>query len=183
VRRHFPAWPALVGLAGLLAVGCGGSAAPPSWASALGSGVTVDAPAQASPGTGSPAEVVEGVLAAVSSGQYKKECDYVEPSEQAGCKTGAAALNSANAPSLKNAKIGYVAIDGDKALVGTTGTFCVPDNTPKCFTNNDPAAIFETKKPFGTLWTQANQSGSQNVYSLAACIQISGHWYLYTPSS
>ena len=95
----------------------------------------------------------------------------------------AAALNSSSAPSLKNAGIGYVAIDGNKALVGTTGTFCVPDNTPKCFTNNDPAAIFSTKKPFGTLWTQANQSNSENVYSLATCIQVSGHWYLYTPSS
>jgi hypothetical protein len=75
----------------------------------------------------------------------------VEPSEQADCKTGAAALNSSNAP--------------------------------KCFTNNDPAAIFSTKKSFGTLWTQANQSNSENVYSLATCIEISGHWYLYTPSS
>lgn len=185
MTRNLSAWPALLacGLAGLLAAGCGSSTAPPSWASALGSGVTVDAPAQVSPGTGSPGEVIQGVFAAIGSKQYKQECDYVEPSAQADCKTGAAALNSSNAPSLKNAGIGYVAIDGSKALVGTTGTFCVPDNTPKCFTNNDPAAIFSTKKSFGTLWTQANQSNSENVYSLATCIQVSGHWYLYTPSS
>jgi hypothetical protein len=185
VTRNLSAWPALLacGLAGLLAAGCGSSTAPPSWASALGSGVTVDAPAQVSPGTGSPGEVIQGVFAAIGSKQYKQECDYVEPSAQAACKTGAAALNSSNAPSLKNAAIGYVAIDGNKALVGTTGTFCVPDNTPKCSTNNDPAAIFSTKKSFGTLWTRANQSNSQNVYSLATCIQVSGHWYLYTPSS
>jgi hypothetical protein len=185
VTRHLSAWPALLacGLAGLLAAGCGGSSAPPSWASALGSGVTVDPPAQVSPGTGSPAEVIQGVFAAIGSKQYKQECTYVEPSEQAGCKTGAAALNSSNAPSLKNAGIGYVAIDGDQALVGTTGTFCAPDSTPKCFTNSDPAAIFSTKKSFSTLWTQANQSSSQNAYSLAACIQVAGHWYLYTPSS
>jgi hypothetical protein len=107
----------------------------------------------------------------------------VEPDAQAGCKTGAAQLNSSNAPSLKNSGIGYVAIDGTKALVGTTGTFCVPDQTPKCYTNSDPAAIFSTKKSFSALWTQANQSSSQNAYSLAPCIEISGHWYLYTASS
>ena len=185
MTRHLSAWPALLacGLAGLLAVGCSSSSAPPPWAPALGSGVTVDAPAQVSPGTGSPAETIDGVFAAIGARQYKQECDYVEPDAQADCKSGAAALNSTNAPSLKNAGIGYVAIDGDKALVGTTGTFCVPDQTPKCYTNSDPAAIFSTKKSFGTLWTQANQSSSSNVYSLAPCIQIAGHWYLYTSSS
>ena len=185
------AWPALLafGLAGLIAAaGCSsgassGSGSQPSWASALGSGVTVDAPAQVSPGTGSPAATIQGVFSAIGSKQYKQECDYVEPDAQAGCKTGAAQLNSSNAPSLKNSGIGYVAIDGTKALVGTTGTFCVPNQTPKCYTNSDPAAIFSTKKSFSALWTQANQSSSQNAYSLAPCIEISGHWYLYTASS
>ena len=185
------AWPALLafGLAGLLAAaGCSsgassGSGSQPSWASALGSGVTVDAPAQVSPGTGSPAATIQGVFSAIGSKQYKQECDYVEPDAQAGCKTGAAQLNSSNAPSLKNSGIGYVAIDGTKALVGTTGTFCVPNQTPKCYTNSDPAAIFSTKKSFSTLWTQTNKASTANTYSLAPTIEISGHWYVYTPSS
>ncbi|MGH3186380.1 MAG: hypothetical protein ACRDPY_26700 [Streptosporangiaceae bacterium] len=183
MTRHLPAWAALLACGLAVAAGCSSSSAPPSWASALGSGVTVDAPAQVSAGTGSPGQAIEGVFAAIGSKQYKNECDYVEPDAQAGCKTGASALNSTNAPSLKNAGIGYVAIDGDKALVGSTGTFCTPDQTPKCFTNNDPAAIFSTKKSFSTLWTQANNSSSGNVYLLAPCIQIAGHWYLYSSSS
>jgi hypothetical protein len=180
------AWPALLacGLAGLLAAaGCSSSSTPPAWASALGSGVTVDAPAQVSAGTGSPGAAVQGVFDAISSKKYVQECSYLEPSAQAGCRSGAGALNSSNAPSFKNSGIGYVAIDGDKALVGTTGTYCVPDETPKCFTNSDPAAIFSTKKSFSTLWTQANQSSSANVYTLAPCIEVAGKWYLNSSSS
>src|SRR5580658_7559269 len=177
------------GLAGLLAAaGCSsgagsGASGQPSWASALGSGVTVDAPAQVSAGTGSPAAAVEGVLTAVGSGQYAQECNYVEPSEQSDCKTAAAGFNASDSPSFKNVQIGYVATDGTQALVGATGTFCVPNETPKCYTNNDPAAIFSTQKSFSALWTQTNKASTANTYSLAPCIEISGKWYVYTPSS
>src|ERR1700733_15256413 len=107
MTRNLPrtaAWPALLacGLAGLLAAaGCSsgassGGSGQPSWASALGSGVTVDAPAQGSAGTGSPAAAVEGVLTAVGSDNYAQECNYVEPSEQSDCNTAAAGFNSAD---------------------------------------------------------------------------------------
>ena len=177
------------GLAGLLAAaGCSsgassGSGSQPSWASALGSSVTVDAPAQVSPGTGSPAAAVQGVLTATGSGNYAQECNYVEPNEQADCKNASTGFTSADTPSFKNVQIGYVAIDGTQALVGATGTFCVPNETPKCYTNNDPAAIFSTKKSFSALWTQTNKASTANTYSLAPCIEISGKWYVYTPSS
>jgi hypothetical protein len=166
---------------GLVAAGCSSNSAPP-WASALGSGVTVTAPAQVSPGNGSPGAAIEGVFAAISAKNYPAECSYVEPSKQAACKSGAASLSSSTAPSFKNAGIGYVATDGDKALVGTTGRFCIPDQTPECYTNNDPAAIFSSKKPFSTLWTDANKNSTTNVYSLAPCIEIGGKWYLYESS-
>ena len=176
-------------LAGLIAAaGCSsgsGSVPESSWASALGSGVTVQAPAQVTAGTGSPGEAVQGVITAVSSGQYALECNYVEPSEQATCKTGAAAFNASDSPSFKDTKMGYVAIDGAKALVGATGTFCVPNANPECYTNNDPAAIFSTQKSFGTLWTQTNSSSSSssNAYALVPCVEVSGHWYVYSPGS
>jgi hypothetical protein len=176
-------------LAGLIAAaGCSsgsGSAPESSWASSLGSGVTVQAPAQVSAGTGSPAAAVQGVITAVSSGQYALECNYVEPSEQATCKTGAAAFNASDSPSFKNVQMGYVATDGAQALVGATGTFCVPNANPECYTNNDPAAIFSTKKSFSTLWTQTNSSSSSNTnaYALVPCVEVSGHWYVYSPSS
>lgn len=180
------AWAGACGLAGLLAIaGCGsssGSSSPPSWAAALGSGVTVTAPAQASPGDGSPGAAVAGVFAAVGAKHYTAECTYLEPSVQSECKSGAAQLTSSNAPNLKNAAIGYTAIHGNEALVGTTGTFCVPGETPQCYTNNDPAAIFSSGKPFSTLWTDANKTSNANAYSLAPCIKISGKWYLYSSS-
>jgi hypothetical protein len=174
------------GLAGLLAAaGCSsssGSGSQTSWSSALGSGVTVQAPAQVSAGTGSPAAAVEGVLSAVGSGQFAQECNYVEPSEQSACATGSAGFNASDSPSFKNVKIGYVAIDGTQALVGATGTFCVPNEKPECYTNNDPAAIFETKKSFSALWTQTNKTSTANTYSLAPCIEVSGQWYVYEAS-
>jgi len=176
-------------MAGLVAAaGCSSGSGPApesSWASSLGSGVTVQAPAQVSAGTGSPGAAVEGVLTAVGSGQYAQECNYVEPSEQATCKTGAAAFNASDSPSFKNVKIGYVTTDAAKALVGATGTFCVPNANPECYTNNDPSAIFRTGKSFSALWTQTNSSSSSssNAYSLVPCVEVSGHWYVYSPSS
>ena len=122
--RRYLAQTAVLGcaLAGLIAAaGCssGSGSAESSWAPALGSGVTVQAPAQVSAGTGSPAAAVQGVITAVSSGQYALECNYVEPSEQATCKAGAAAFNASDSPTFKNTKMGYVAIDGAKALALT----------------------------------------------------------------
>ena len=71
------------------------------------------------------------------------------------------------------------------ALVGATGTFCVPNANPECYTNSDPAAIFSTQKSFSSLWTATNSSSSssQNAYSLVPCVEVSGPWYVYSPSS
>jgi hypothetical protein len=145
--------------------------------------VTVTAPAPVAPGNGSPGAAVEGLFAALSSQQYTAECGYVEPAAQATCKNASAGLSSANQPTLKNAAIGYVAIDGNQALVGSTGTFCVPNEKPKCFTNKDPAAILSSGKPFGTLWAAASKSSSANTYGLAPCVKIGGKWYLHEPSA
>jgi hypothetical protein len=48
----------------LTTTGCS-SSSEPSWASALGSGVTVQAPAQTAPGNGSPAAAVQGFVGAL----------------------------------------------------------------------------------------------------------------------
>ncbi len=167
------------GVAGLLAAAGCGSSPLPSWASALGAGVTVAAPAQVAPGNGSPGAAVAGLLAAAGAKRYTAECAYVEPSAQATCTSGAAQLSPGSAPYIKNAAIGYVAIHGDEALVGTTGTFCSPGQTPECYTNDDPAAIFSSRKSFGALWAEANNTGSQNVYILAPCVKVGGKWYLH----
>ena len=86
-------------------------------------------------------------------------------------------------PEHWNAAIGYVAVRGDQALVGSTGTFCVPAERPRCFTNTDPAALLSGGKSFGTLWAQADRATSSNVYKLAPCVKIGGRWHLHLPSS
>ena len=80
--------------------------------------------------------------------------------------------------------LGYVAVDGDRALVGFTGTVCQPGQHPECVTNRDPAAIFSTAKPFATLWTESIASANSPIlsYALTPCMRISGRWYLYSPT-
>jgi hypothetical protein len=171
------------GLAGLLlaAAGCS-SSSPPPWAAALGTGVTIAGPATVAAGNGSPGAVLQGLNAALTDKRYLTECPYLEPGAQALCRKDFASASGGGGEYAKNTGIGYVAIDGDKALVGTTGTYCIPLLKPTCVTNNDPAAIFETnKEPFGTLWAEQNKLSNNltaNVYTLAPCVEIGGKWYL-----
>ena len=169
---------ALVGL--LAAAGCssGSSGSQPSWASKLGSGVTVTGPAKVTPSNDSPAAAVSGLITAFTTKQYAAECGFLQPSAQTNCSTAVGQMNSSNAPYASNTGIGYVAVHGSQALVGTTGTFCSPGQKPECYTNNDPAAIFSSGKSFSDLWNQANQNSNQNAYTLAPCIEINGKWYI-----
>jgi len=169
------------GVAGLVAASGCGSGSGPSWAPALGPDVTVTAPARVAPGHGSPGAAIAGLFAAISARRYAAACGYVEPAGQAACRASEA--EPASQQSARNAAIGYVAVHGDQALVGSTGTFCVPAERPRCFTNTDPAALLSGGKSFGTLWAQADRATSSNVYKLAPCVKIGGRWYLHLPSS
>jgi hypothetical protein len=117
------------------------------------------------------------VIAADTSGNFASFCGYEAPSLQAECSAQVASA----APSLASTKftatnfaIGYTAIRGASALVGTTGTFCV---SSQCYTNSDPAAILSSGEPFSTLWDGANNSSSGFAYSLIPCTEIDGKWY------
>jgi len=176
-------------LGGLAAVaGCTSGGGQPSWAGALGSGVTVESPGSASPGTGSPQGVTIGLVTALSTGHFIDLCKYEEPSQQSGCTSAWSSgppglqVDLADLPTFKNVKLGYTAIDGDKALTGITGTGCVLKLYPSCYTNNDPAAILDSGKSFSTLWSQSLTS-LRNVYSLSPAIKINGNWYAYTVNS
>jgi hypothetical protein len=171
------------GVAGLVAASGCSSSSQPSWVPDLGPGVTVVAPAQVTPGHESPGAAIAALFAAISARQYLAICDYVEPRVQAACRSAEARAAPDSQQSARNAAIGYVAIRGDQALVGSTGMFCVPAKTRRCFTNSDPAAIFSGGKSFGALWAQANRASSQNVYMLAPCVKVGGRWYLHEPSS
>lgn len=157
------------------------ASALPSWASALGGSVTVVAPHPAAPGRGSPGAALDGFVAAVSSKHYADSCDYVQPSAQSGCRSQVSKVPAGQMPYDKNFALGYVVIGGDKAVVGMTGTFCSPGQSPECFTNNDPAAVFATTKSFGALW--ANAITPSSGYSLNPCIKIDGKWYYYSSAS
>jgi hypothetical protein len=175
-------------LASVAVVGCGGSpaaSATPAWAKALGSGVTVQA-GPASAGDNSPGGTLMGVVAADQAGNYKGICAYYPPAQQAGCdstmgSTAAATLKSA-LPTYKNIVVTYTAIKGTEALVGVTGSVCTPNQTPSCFSNTDPAAIFDTGKTFDALWSETSSADSR-AYSLAQLIEVGGKWYLDASSS
>ena len=127
----------------------------PAWARGLGAGVTVVAPATALPGNGTPGAALEGDMTALNRGKAVEACPYYPPSIQAECHAKLAGAPAADFPAIKGFALGYVAIDGDRALVGSTGTFCAPNQKPACSANSDPAAIFSAVKPFGTLWAEA----------------------------
>jgi hypothetical protein len=173
-------------LAALAAVaGCTSGGGQPSWAGALGSGVMVDTPRSASAGDSSPQGVLIGVTTAFSTGHFTSLCKYEEPSARSGCISawGSPDLRSdvdlADYPTFKNLKAGYTAIDGDKALVGFTGTACILKLYPSCFTNKNPAAVLDSGKSFSALWSQSLMS-SGNVYSPSPAIKVNGKWYAYT---
>jgi hypothetical protein len=151
-----------------------------SWQQALGAGVTVTEPPTPAPGLGSPGAAVHGVADA----QTVAGCRYYEPSAQAECRAIIARVPRADLGTSTGFRLGYVAVDGDRALVGFTGTVCQPGQHPECVTNRDPAAIFSTAKPFATLWTESIASANSPIlsYALTPCMRISGRWYLYSPT-
>jgi hypothetical protein len=111
-------------------------------------------------------------------------CRYVDPSAQAECRKIIAEVPSADLGTTTGFRLGYVAVDGDRALVGFTGTQCQPGQHPECVTNLDPAAIFSTARSFATLWTESIASANSPVlsYALTPCLRIGGRWYLVFPT-
>lgn len=172
----------------LTATGCSsgsGGGGQPSWARDLGSGVTVDSPGSASLGNGSPEGLMVGVVNALKSRNYADFCKYEQPSSQSACDSALSQATPAQAdsllPTFKNFALGFTAIDGNKALIGFTGTTCIPNRSvpnrrPKCITNKDPAAILSNGRPFSTLWAEV-LSAPANVYSPTAVVKINGKWY------
>jgi hypothetical protein len=171
----------------LAATGCSsGGSSQPSWAKSLGSAVAIIPPGSASPGNASPPGVMAGVVKSLTTGPIADFCKYEQPSEQSACHSTFGQVTKAEVagqvPTFKNFAVGYTAIDGTKALIDITGTICVPNQKPSCYTNKDPAALLDSGKPFATLWSQAIAAPA-NVYSLSPAIEVNGRWYAYTSSS
>lgn len=173
-----------------VAGGSTASAAPspsnsaPAWAAALGPGVTVVAPASPAPGNDSPGATMAGFVNSLGAHKFTGMCSYVPPASQSKCRTLFSSVNmsqiAAQMPTFKSFGVGYVAIDGTKALVGETGKVC-DSAAHKCYSNSDPAAIFSSGKPFSSLWKTAvaetSSSSDSSAYSLSPCVEIGGKWY------
>jgi hypothetical protein len=127
-----------------------------------------------------------GVVKAITTGPFIDFCKYEQPSEQSSCRSTFGQVTKAEVadqlPAFKNFALGYTAIDGTKALIGITGSVCVPNQKPRCYTNKDPAAVLDSGKPFATLWSEAIAAPA-NVYSLSPALEVNGSWYAYTASS
>lgn len=127
-----------------------------------------------------------GVVKALSAGPITDFCKYEQPSQQSSCRSTFGQVTKSEVasqlPTFKNFALGYLAIDGTKALIGVTGTICVPNQKPSCYANKNPAAILDSGKPFATLWRQA-VAAPANVYSLSPAIEVDGSWYAYTSTS
>jgi hypothetical protein len=171
----------------LAAAGCGGTAAPsgPSWAASLGPNVTIVSPRSAEGGTNSPGALVKSYVTVANSGKISGLCQFVEPAGTSACDKALAAASGSNGALLSHFALGYVAIDGDRAVVGLTGTNCNPTEKPTCSTNRDPAALFSSGRSFAALYAQAvasqNPDTANNDYSLAPCVRVDGKWYIEVP--
>jgi hypothetical protein len=142
----------------------------------------VTAPAPAAPGDDSPGAAVQGEAEATNAAQA---CTYFPPSAQASCQAATANVPAGSRGTMQDFELGYVAVDGNEALVGTTGTSCSTNATPACESNEDPQAIFSEAKSFAELWTEsvAATLSPTNAYQLIPCVKVGGKWYLYDPSA
>jgi hypothetical protein len=177
----------LISTLGEPAVATSANPASTAWASALGPGVVVFPPAPAAAGHESPGAAFQGVVDSVAKRDMELACQYFEPSFQALCRRGFKDGMGSNTPSFKNFALGYTVVEGKQALVGWTGTSCVPTQHPLCVTNVNPAALFVRHHTFKVLWAQAIASATsdQNInnYALTPSVKVGTLWYAYLPAS
>jgi hypothetical protein len=155
------------------------TSAPPRWVATLGAGVTVTDPGQVAPGHGSPGAAVAGVLASLSSHDPAAMCGYTyaDANSVGQCKAQITRASRGRAAYVASVRIGYVAIDGTRALVGFTGKICPPGSTRECVQNADLSAIYSAGGIFTQLWAHAVNPTSSSAYSLLPCVKVGGEWY------
>jgi hypothetical protein len=161
----------------------GGAAGRPAWARGLGPGVVLSVGRPTRAGHASPAAAVTGDALEAGNGALRAACAYLEPAVQAACRASVAGEGRSDGPTVADFGLGWVAVDGSRALVGTTGTFCLPDESPACFTNHRRDAVFRSGRRFAVLYRRAvaAEYSSANVYSLIPCERVAGRWYVYVP--
>jgi hypothetical protein len=124
-----------------------------------------------------------GFVDALNAKKYTAMCSYLLPGSQSKCRSDFGPVSPSELaekmPFTRNAGLGYVAIDGTRALIGTTGEYCAPVQSPECFTNNSPAAVLDSRKSFSALRKTAvaetNDPSSSNVYTLSPAWRSAGN--------
>jgi hypothetical protein len=159
--------------------------AQPAWVKDLGAGVVVHVPAKATAGHSSAGAAIERLAQAFTARHPLRACGYYVPAIQSLCHHRFAGAPASSMPTVKSFAIGFVAVRGRKALVGTTGTSCLPVGQPACVSNTNPAAVFESGKSFSALWTESIAAANSpvNYYSLVPCVRIGGRWYVFASAS
>lgn len=168
--------------------GASGTSTLPSWAAGLGPGVTLQDPVK-DPAANTPQATVKAYVAALTSGANPSSaCAYLIPESQSSCESAiskAAQQGEDITYSYRSFEIGYTAIHGTQALVGSTYTqFCVQTTTQSCAPNiTDPKTVFESGVSFSALWTTTQQGTSgSSAFSPVPCVVLNGKWYVDAPS-
>jgi hypothetical protein len=161
-----------------------GSAASglPAWAAGLGSGVTLDNPTS-SPAAGTPQAVVSAFIKALVSAEPGGACAYAAPSSLEYCRGVAEVYAQQNVTfSFNSWQLGYTALSGTEALVGSVYTsFCVNAGSTCARDVTDPKAVFSSGKSFASLWSEATASTSSSApptFTPEPCTEVNGKWYV-----
>jgi hypothetical protein len=149
-----------------------------SWLTAIGAGVSVNAPRSVRAGNDTPADAATGFYQAFYGRRLADACGYVAPSQRADCPARLAAASS-RAGSLRSPAIGLVVVKGAAAIVTMTGVVCGPNGTraSHCLGQYDPQWVFARDYPFDELWDRIAQHGG-NPLTATPFQRVAGRWYL-----
>lgn len=145
-------------------------------------GLRVLPPKQTSPGHESPAAAFTGLVHDLNIERYTDACQYFEPVVQEQCHVEMTETAPYSFRVFSPFAIGYVVVNGDKALVGWTGSLCIAGTaSPVCTVNQDPAGGFDGSS-FEAIWDAAAQNRSPystTSYGVDPAIRVGGSWYNY----
>jgi hypothetical protein len=165
-----------------------------AWINSLGAGIVVTPPGPGIIGVG-PGKLSPPDVVALWAEQARSQdpgngdlCDDIEPPAQNACDGLSAAQVDpqldANQQQSGTYSDGYIATNGDEALVGVTGEYCLPLKKT-CATNTNPSAVFSSRKSFTTLFSEALTAMNPNdiAYTLIPCVEQYGDWFIDIPTS
>ena len=128
----------------------------------------------------SPSSAATKWSSSYTKGHAGTVCSAVLSSERAGCLL----FEKGFALATKNFGIGSVQIEGNRALVVTTGTYCTTTSSGKgCVSNADSNLGFDSGHSFTTLWTDVTSlKGNARFWAFIVPTQKeSGKWYVTLP--